>query len=228
VTFTLQYGLSPSGAELQATSLTVIVPESGTFTVKVPDPPAIVDRKISVTLPDNSVVPNALITLKNNYITYAYQSSSAGTSVWAATPKDNSGYMATLNCAYCYATPPTYVTGDDGSVTFKSFAPSVRSGLHDAAIVYDDGELSQTVLHRFAGVVDTVQMAFMAQLNAVIADQNKSTPDVDVRASASGTVDIPVELKDEDNIGISNFTASTESVCSIMDTGGLVSASQSI
>jgi hypothetical protein len=71
-------------------------------------------------------------------------------------------------------------------------------------------------------------MAFMAQLNAVIADQNKSTPDVDVRASASGTVDIPVELKDEDNIGISNFTASTESVCSIMDTGGLVSASQSI
>ena len=228
VTFTLQYGLAPNGAELQATSLTMIIPESGSFTVVVPDPPAIVDRKISVVLPDNSVVPNALVKIRNNSVTYAYQSSNAGRSVWSATPKDNSGYMATLNCAYCDVTAPTYITGDDGSVTFRSFIPSVSSTLHDVDIVYDDGELRQLAQHRFTGTRDTVQMAFMAKINTTITDQNKSTPDIDVRASANGTVDIPVELKDEDNVGVSNFRASTESVCSIMDTGGLVSASQNI
>ena len=228
VTFTLQYGLASTGAELQATSLTVVVPETGPFDIVVPDPPAIVDRKITVTLPDNAPVPNATVTLKNNYITYAYQSSSAGTSVWTASPKDNSGYMSNVGCAYCYVAPPTYITGDDGSVTFRSFAPSVRSSQFDAAVGYDDGELSQTVQYNFSGISSTVQMAFMAQLNLTVSDQNKSTTDIDVNANSKGVVEIPIELEDESGIAIADFPASTETVCDVMDTGGLYSATQNV
>lgn len=228
VTFTLQYGVVASGAELQATSLTVIVPETGTVNVVVPDPPAIVDRKISVTLPDNSPVPNATITLKNNYIMYAYQSSTNGTSVWSSTPKDNSGFMGNIGCAYCYVAPPVYVTGDDGSVTFRSFAPTVRSSISDAAIGYDDGELSQTVNYNFTDITSTVQLSFMAQLALVIADKTPATPEIDLNTNASGTVDIPAELKDENGTPISMFEATAEEVCDTMDTGGLFSATDNV
>jgi hypothetical protein len=228
VAFTLQYGVVASGAELQATSLTLIVPETGTVNIVVPDPPAIVDRKISVTLPDNSPVPNATITLKNNYIVYAYQSSSSGTSVWSSTPKDNSGFMGNIGCAYCYVAPPVYVTGDDGSVTFRSFAPTVRSSISDAAIGYDDGELSQTVNYNFTDITSTVQLSFMAQLALVIADKTPATPEIDLNTNASGTIDIPAELKDENGTPISMFEATAEEVCDTMDTGGLFSSTDNV
>ena len=99
-------GSLASGATLQAASITVIVGDTGSIAITVPDAPAIVARKISVTLPDGTPVPNATVQLKNNYLTYAYQNSGTSTSTWSSRPKDTKGYLGQMNCAYCFDAPP--------------------------------------------------------------------------------------------------------------------------
>ena len=224
-----------SGASLQTASLTVVVGDSGGVNITIPDPPEVVSRKISVTLPDGSAVPSAMVQLKNNYITYAYQNSGTGTSTWSSRPKDARGYLGQIGCAYCFVTPPKYVTGADGSVTFPSFNPSNRSSTFDADISYDDGELNQTVKRNFTSLNEVVPMPFMASIKAVLpdadpatpekeVDADPATPEIDIKADESGAVTIESELLDEDKAPIEGLTESVETVNAGCDQGGLVSS----
>jgi len=234
-------GSLSSGATLQAASMTVIVGDTGTINITVPDPPAIVSRKISVTLPDGTPVPNATVQLKNNYLTYAYTNSGSGTSTWSSRPKDTKGYLGQMNCAYCFVAPPKYATGVDGSVTFSSFNPSSRSSAYDADIAYDDGELNQNVKKTFASTTETVQMPFMASIKVALpdadpttpakeTDADPSTPETDVKTDSTGGVTIETDLVDEDKAPISGVTQSVETVNpgSSCEQGGLVSSTDKV
>ena len=234
-------GSLSSGATLQAASITVIVPDTGTITITVPDPPAIVSRKISVTLPDGTPVPNATVQLKNNYLTYAYTNSGSSTSTWSSRPKDTKGYLGQMNCAYCFVAPPKYATGVDGSVTFSSFNPSSRSSAYDADVAYDDGELNQNVKKTFASATETVQMPFMASIKVALpdadpatpakeADADPSTPETDIKTDSTGGVTIETDLVDEDKAPISGVTQSVETVNSgsSCEQGGLVSSTDKV
>ena len=234
-------GSLSSGATLQAASITVIVPDTGTITITVPDPPAIVSRKISVTLPDGTPVPNATVQLKNNYLTYAYTNSGSSTSTWSSRPKDTKGYLGQMNCAYCFVAPPKYATGVDGSVTFSSFNPSSRSSAYDADVAYDDGELNQNKKWTFTSLTETVPMSFMASIKVALpdadpatpakeADADPSTPETDIKTDSTGGVTIETELVDEDKAPISGVTQSVETVNSgsSCEQGGLVSSTDKV
>lgn len=234
-------GVLASGATLQAASITVIVGETGSITITVPDAPAIVARKISVTLPDGTPVPNATVQLKNNYLTYAYTNSGTSTSTWSSRPKDANGYLGQMNCAYCFVAPPKYATGADGSVTFSSFNPSSRSSAYDADVAYDDGELNQNVKKTFTSITETVVMPFMAAIKVTLpdadpttpakeADADPSTPGTDINVDATGGVTVETNLVDEDNIPITDFSQSVETVNagSGCEQGGLVAATDKV
>ena len=234
-------GSLATGATLQAASITVIVGESGAIEITVPDPPVIVSRKISVTLPDGTAVPNATVQLKNNYLTYAYTNSGTSTSTWSSRPKDTNGYLGQMNCAYCFVAPPKYATGADGSVTFSSFDPASRSSAYDADVAYDDGELNQNVKKTFTSITETVMMPFMAAIKVTLpdadpatpakeADADPSTPGTDINVDATGGVTVVTDLVDEDNIPISDFSQSVETVNagSSCEQGGLVAATDKV
>jgi hypothetical protein len=232
-------GTLASGASLQAASVAVVVPESGVVTITVPDPPEIVSRKISVTLPDGSPVPSATVQLKNNYITYAYQNSGSSTSTWSSRPKDASGYLGQISCTYCFVTPPKYATGADGSVTFPSFNPSNRSSTYDADIAYDDGDLNQVVKKKFTSITEVVQMPFMASIKATLpdadpstpakdSDADPSTPEPDIKTDEDGAITIDSELLDEDKAPISGLEQAVEVVNAGCDQGGLVAATAKV
>lgn len=234
-------GTLSSGATLQAASVTVIVGETGTVTITVPDPPAIVSRKVSVTLPDGTPVPTATVQLKNNYLTYAYQNSGTSTSTWSSRPRDTKGYLGQMNCAYCFVAPPKYATGVDGSVTFPSFNPSARSSAYDADVAYDDGELNQNKKWTFTSLTETVPMSFMASIKATLpdadpatpakeADADPTTPETDIKTDSTGGVTIETDLVDEDKAPISGVTQSVETVNSgsSCEQGGLVSSTDKV
>lgn len=234
-------GTLSSGATLQAASVTVIVGETGTVTITVPDPPAIVSRKISVTLPDGTPVPTATVQLKNNYLTYAYQNSGTSTSTWSSRPRDTKGYLGQMNCAYCFVAPPKYATGVDGSVTFPSFNPSARSSAYDADVAYDDGELNQNKKWTFTSLAEVVPMSFMASIKATLpdadpvtpakeTDADPSTPETDIKTDSTGGVTIETDLVDEDKAPISGVSQSVETVNSgsSCEQGGLVSSTDKV
>jgi hypothetical protein len=234
-------GSLSTGATLQAASVTVIVGETGTVTITVPDPPAIVSRKISVTLPDGTPVPTATVQLKNNYLTYAYQNSGTSTSTWSSRPRDAKGYLGQMNCAYCFVAPPKYATGVDGSVTFPSFNPSARSSAYDADVAYDDGELNQNKKWTFTSLTETVPMSFMASIKATLpdadpttpakeTDADPSTPETDIKADSTGGVTIETDLVDEDKAPISGVSQSVEPVNSgsSCEQGGLVGSTDKV
>ena len=240
-TSTKPAGSLSTGATLQAASVTVIVGETGTVTITVPDPPVIVSRKISVTLPDGTPVPTATVQLKNNYLTYAYQNSGTSTSTWSSRPRDARGYIGQMNCAYCFVAPPKYATGVDGSVTFPSFNPSSRSSAYDADVAYDDGELNQNKKWTFASLTETIPMSFMASIKATLpdadpttpakeTDADPSTPETDIKTDSTGGVTIETDLVDEDKAPISGVTQSVETVNpgSSCDQGGLVSSTDKV
>ena len=240
-TSTKPAGTLSTGATLQAASVTVIVGETGTVTITVPDPPAIVSRKISVTLPDGTPVPTATVQLKNNYLTYAYQNSGTSTSTWSSRPKDTKGYLGQMNCAYCFVAPPKYATGVDGSVTFPSFNPSARSSAYDADVAYDDGELNQIKKWTFSSLTETVPMSFMASIKATLpdadpttpakeTDADPSTPETDIKADSTGGVTIETDLVDEDKAPISGVSQSVETVNSgsSCEQGGLVGSTDKV
>ena len=234
-------GVLASGATLQAASITVIVGETGSINITVPDAPAIVARKISVTLPDGTPVPNATVQLKNNYLTYAYTNSGTSTSTWSSRPKDTNGYLGQMNCAYCFVAPPKYATGADGSVTFSSFNPASRSSAYDADVAYDDGELNQNVKKTFTSITETVMMPFMAAIKVTLpdadpatpakeTDADPSTPGTDINVDATGGVTVVTDLVDEDKIPITDFSQSVETVNagSSCEQGGLVASSDKV
>ena len=240
-TATRAAGSLASGATLQAASITVIVGDTGAIAITVPDAPAIVSRKISVTLPDGTPVPNATVQLKNNYLTYAYQNTGTSTSTWSSRPKDTKGYLGQMNCAYCFVAPPKYATGVDGSVTFSSFNPSSRSSAYDADVAYDDGELNQNVKKTFASTTEIVQMPFMASIKVTLpdadpvtpakeTDADPSTPETDIKVDSTGGVTVTTDLADEDKIPISGVSQSVETVNSgsSCEQGGLVAAADKV
>jgi hypothetical protein len=228
VTFTLSGGTAANGASLQAASISVIVASSGTTTVTVPDAPTIVNRKVTVLNADNSPVPNATISLRNTFLTYAYQGSGASTSTWATQARDSRGYFGQVACVYCYVAAPTYVSGTDGSVTFRSFAPASRSGTYDAAVTYDDGDLNQTVNTNFSSANSTVNMPFMAKVELAATDTDPATSTVEVPLDDSGSATVEMKLLDENGAPVEGFAASTENVCSEMETGGLASSTTKV
>ena len=234
-------GSLASGATLQAASITVVVGDTGTIAITVPDAPAIVSRKISVTLPDGTPVPNATVQLKNNYLTYAYQNTGTSTSTWSSRPKDTKGYLGQMNCAYCFVAPPKYATGVDGSVTFSSFNPLSRSSAYDADVAYDDGELNQNVKKTFASTTETVQMPFMAAIKVTLpdadpatpakeTDADPSTPETDIKVDSTGGVSVTTDLADEDKIPISGVEQKVETVNSgsSCEQGGLVASADKV
>ncbi|MGA1361523.1 MAG: hypothetical protein ACO36A_01230 [Ilumatobacteraceae bacterium] len=228
VTFTLTGGTASNGAILQAASITVIVAASGTTTVTVPDAPAIISRTVTVLNADATPVPNATVALRNTFLTYAYQGSGAGTSTWASQARDTKGYFGQVTCVYCYVAAPSYMTGTNGSVTFRSFTPGSRSGTWDAAVTYDDGDLNQTVNANFAGASSSVSMPFMAKVEVAAADEDPATSTVEVPLDSSGTATVEVSLVDEAGTPVEGFTAAAEDVCSEMESGGLASSTTKV
>lgn len=229
VSFTLRGGTLSDGTYLQAAVVTQVIPDSGTVEVIVPVSSGVVDRTVTVQLTDKTAVPNAVIVLRNNYLTYNYANNGSANSSWSATAPDTKGFMQQASCAYCFVPPPTYITGANGSVTWKSFAPASRSSQYDAEVVYDDGSLNQKVRVNFVGTsVDaatsgnstTVTMPFMANIQTPVP--------AEVTPKADGSVEIPVTMKDGDNLPISDLEAKAEQVCGEMQQGGLWSGSSSV
>ena len=222
VTFTIKGGTLPSGAYLQGSVVTTIIPETGLVEVSVPTPSAVVDRKVSVVLVDAAAtpVPNAVITLTNNLLTYSYANSGNTNAQWSAVAPDTKGYMNSAGCSYCYVVPPTYITGADGTVSWKSFAPTSRFTANDATVLYDDGALSQKVKVNFDLTSTTVKMPFMASVASAV-------PAV-VEATTEGAVVVTTETKDGDGLGIGDIAIKSEKVCGEMVTGGLWTGTSSI
>jgi hypothetical protein len=231
VGFTLKGGTLKDGSYLQAGLIVVEVPATGSISVVVPVGKPVVDRSVSVVLTDGTAVPNAVITLRNNYLTYNYANNGKGNSSWSATAPDTKGFMGSAQCSFCFVPPPTYITGADGKVTWKSFQPESRSSQYDAEVVYDDGALNQKVRVIFSGSnadatttgVDTkVTMPFMAVVKAA------DTLPAEVTPKADGSVEMPVSMKNEDNEPISGKEAAAEEVCGEMKVGGLWSGTSSV
>ena len=222
VTFTIKGGTLPSGAYLQGSVVTTIIPETGLVEVSVPTPSAVVDRKVSVVLVDAAAtpVPNAVITLTNNLLTYSYANSGNTNAQWSAVAPDTKGYMNSAGCSYCYVAPPTYITGADGTVSWKSFAPTSRFTANDATVLYDDGALSQKVKVNFDTTSTKVQMPFMASVASAV-------PAV-VTAASDGSVVVATETKDGDGLGIGDIEVKSEQVCGEMVTGGLWTGTSSV
>ena len=231
VGFTLKGGTLKDGSYLQAGLIVVNVPSTGSISVVVPVGKPVVDRSVSVVLTDGTAVPNAVITLRNNYLTYNYANNGNASSSWSATAPDTKGFMGSAQCAYCFVPPPTFITGAEGKVTWKSFQPESRSSQYDAEVVYDDGALNQKVRVNFSGTsadatttgVDTkVTMPFMAVVKAA------DTLPAEVTPKADGSVEMPVSLKNEDNEPISGKDTAAEEVCGEMKVGGLWSGTSSV
>jgi len=226
VTFTVTGGTSASGATLQASTVTTLIPDSGNAEITVAAPSTFITRVVKVVMANGNPVPNATIKLKNNYLSYDYANSANGTSSWATEAAGADFGLAT--CSQCFVAPPVYITGDDGTVSFKSFSPKSRSSKYDALIEYDDGDLNKSIEVNFKTASDSVEMPFMPGLDVTIVDSDKSTPTVDLTANASGTVTIPLELKDESGAAYSGFLATATEVCDAADTGGLFSATATV
>ncbi len=226
VTFTITGGTSSSGASLQASTVTTLIPDSGNAAITVASPTALITRVVKVVMENGDPVPNATIKLKNNYLSYDYANSASGTSSWATEAAGADFGLAT--CSQCFVAPPVYITGDDGTVSFKSFSPKSRSSKYDALIEYDDGDLNKSIEVNFKAASDSVEMPFMPGLDVTLVDKDKTTSTVDLDASASGNVSIPLELKDESGAPYGGFAAKAEVVCDTADTGGLFSATAAV
>jgi hypothetical protein len=232
-------GTLASGASLQAATITVLVADSGTVDVAVPKPPAIFTRKISVTLENGTPVPSATVQLKNNYLTYAYESSGGSTSTWSSRPRDTKGFLGQMNCAYCFVAPPRYVTGADGTITFQSFNKGTRSGAFDAQVAYDDSVFNQAVLVNFPSLTETIKLPFMASVKVTLPDADPSTPavetdvdpatpEVDLKPDANGAVEVTTEVKDEAGTPMGGINQVAETVSPGCESGGLVSSAAKV
>jgi hypothetical protein len=232
VTFTLSStpGMSQlsSGASLQAAAITSIVNSSGEVVIRVPNAPEVVARTVRVALPDGTPVPNAKVLLRNIFLSYAYQSTGNSTSTWAPQARDQRGLFGQVGCVYCYVAAPSYITGSDGSVTFKSFAPRSRSSVFDASIVYDDGDINQTLSHNFASTNDTATMPFMATVQVPATDADPTTQAIDIVSTTASGVSLEISVQDAGSIPVAGFVGAVETVCSDMETGGLISSTATL
>lgn len=220
VAFTLKGGKQSDGSYLQAAVVTVNVPATGAVEVVVPVSSAVVDRTVAVQLSDGTAVPNAVVQLSNNYLTYNYVNDGAKNASWSATAPDSKGFMQSAQCAFCFVPPPTYITGADGKVTWKSFDPKTRSSQFDATVMYDDGSLQQKKKVNFDSTSQTISLDYMANIQTTLPSE--------IQAKSDGSVEFPVSLKDGDNLPISNLETKAEEVCGEMQQGGLWTGTSSV
>lgn len=220
VAFTLKGGKQSDGSYLQAAVVTVNVPATGAVEVVVPVSSAVVDRAVTVQLSDGTAVPNAVVQLSNNYLTYNYVNDGAKNASWSATAPDSKGFMQSAQCAFCFVPPPTYITGADGKVTWKSFDPRTRSSQFDATVMYDDGSLQQKKKVNFDSTSQTISLDYMANIQTTLPSE--------IQPKSDGSVEIPISLKDGDNLPISNLETKAEEVCGEMQQGGLWTGTSSV
>ena len=221
VAFTVQNGTVKSGATLQASTVTTIVGADGTINITVPDPPSVVDRKVSVVMADGTPIPSASISVANSYLAYAYQFAGTDVATWGAQPVDAKGLFGKVWCSWCYVPPPAYITGADGTITFKTFNTGARSTDRDVDVSYSDGTLSQTLPHVFGTTSDIITMNNMSRTTAAVADSDPSTPALDVEVNSSGQATIEVTAADAAKGALSGLEARAEEVCAGMASGGL-------
>ena len=221
VAFTVQNGALKSGATLQAATVTTIVAADGAINVIVPDSPEVVDRKVAVIMKDGTPIPSASISVTNSYLAYAYRFVGTDTATWAAQPIDPKGYFGKVMCSWCFVSPPAYITGADGTITFKTFNTGAKSTDRDVDVVYSDGTLSQTLPHSFGTTSDTVTLGNMPKTTAAVTDADTSTPGLDVKVSDSGQATVEVTATDSTTGTLSGLATQPEEVCTGMDSGGL-------
>jgi hypothetical protein len=221
VAFTVENGTVKSGATLQAATVTTIVAADGAINITVPDPPSVVDRKVSVVMADGTPIPSASISVANSYLAYAYQFVGTDVATWGAQPVDAKGLFGKVWCSWCYVPPPAYITGADGTITFKTFNTGARSTNRDVDVSYSDGTLSQTLPHVFGATSDIVTMDNMSRTTAAVADSDPATPALDVEVNSSGQATIEVTAADAAKGALSGLESRAEEVCSGMASGGL-------
>ena len=233
ITFTLSGGAA-GGSYLQAANVTITVASSGVAAVTVPQPQPVVTRTIRVQLPDATPVPNAIISLRNNYLQYQYSNSGTSTSSWSA-QAPVTGLFGQVSCTYCYVPPPVYITGADGSVSFPSYVPASRSTKYDLGISYDDTFINQSLRCTatpspclVTALDQTFTLGFMAAVQTKVADQDPSTPSqIDVVPGADGVVEVPLEILDPDDIPMEDISIEAEDICGTLLNGGLWTGSNS-
>jgi len=71
-------------------------------------------------------------------------------------------------------------------------------------------------------------MPFMAKVEVAAADADPGTSTVEVPLDESGGATVEVSLLDENGAPVEGFAASTENVCSEMETGGLASSTTKV
>lgn len=223
VTFELSGGTVPNGAVLQAASITVFVAPTGTTTVTVPDPPAMIDRTVTVLNSDGSPIPDAQIAIRNQLIHFAYTNSTAAASRWSSRAPDFSGNFGQMGCVYCYVQLPTYVTGSNGSVNFKSFAPTQRFSKFDVNVSYDDGEIYMNLGANLSGASSVIYMPFLPRIEIGAPDSDPTTSAIDIPVGKNGKIDVEFRVQNENSYPVNGFNAVAESVCGTMETGGLLS-----
>jgi hypothetical protein len=124
-------------------------------------------------------------------------------------------------CSWCFVPPPAYITGADGTITFKTFNTGARSTNRDVDVSYSDGTLSQTLPHVFGTTSDIITMDNMSRTTAAVADSDPSTPALDVEVNSSGQATIEVTAADAAKGALAGLEARAEEVCAGMASGGL-------
>lgn len=219
LTFSIVGGAVKSGANLQGAYVTRLFDSGMDTKIEVPDPDVLIDRKITVVDSTGQPVPNAEVTLSNSYLAYTFSTRGIDTAVWGAQPQDPRGFFLEPQCVFCYVPPPAYVTGIDGTITFRSFDAKSKSSISDARIGYDDGILKKSVEHNFSSGEDTVVLPDMPTLVSSATDTNINTSEIDLVPDAQGATTIEVGLTS--GTAGSSMQAVVETVCEQMETGSL-------
>lgn len=219
VTFAVSNGAVSSGAILQGASVTLLYSSGGNTEVTIPDPAPIIDRRVTVLDIGGRPVANAQIRIRNSYLAFTYSFRGANTATWGAQPPDAKGFVGRPHCLWCFVPPPAFITGIDGSVSFRSFETVSRSMPFDADVIYDDGVLNVSLEHIFQTTDDTVTFPSSPTL-AVTSSSSASTSSVlNMNADGSGNVTIDVAATQSDPGSASK--PKVEDVCEDMETGAV-------
>ena len=226
LTLSIVGGSVPSGAALQGAFVRVRFGNGELSEIKVPNPNQLVERRVTVVDSNGNVVPNAEIKIQNSYLAYTYSFADLNTATWGAQPPDPRGFILEPRCVWCFVPPPAFITGVDGSVTFRTFATPSRTIPYDAEIGYDDGNLTRSVKYTFTSLDDTVILPEMPSLVAQAADSSPQTFDIDIAADSSGQATVSLSTAAVSSGAV--LSARVEDVCTDMETGSLWSEKLSV
>ena len=213
ITFTISGGRIQDGAFLQTAVATVEVGTTSNIEVELPAAPLIVARNIVVQLPDGTPVPNAVIKLKNAFLTYGFTNAISSRAAWSAQQPDARGYLPAVACAFCMVNPPTYMTDSNGSTFIPTFGEAPRGTEFDATASFDDGVISQSSNVVTLSTLTTITFQFMQSIRS-------TTPsNIDVKTTIPAT--ISGNLVDDLGQPISGVNLQVQPVCDESAFGGL-------